>query len=280
MVAAKLSNDDDPFLQAALHSATLRFQETHRPDPLFHDPYVACLVPANTSVYMKQHSHPYCVATRFIDDKLLQTLRNDDELKQVVLLTDGADTRVYRLTWPSSTLIFDISPDIIYSEVSQKLRDIGAQISRSCLLLHVSLESSNIQEVLRKKGFNGNRPSIWSLQGLPLLTLASFEDVLSIVSSLATKGSLVIGEVPTELELTTDQEERMHKLFMRHGFQIHVIDHEDVARSFGRDLSRESYNRVLFVAEHLRFSDDQVEMWRSEFQRTEEDGDEEGFEDL
>lgn len=116
---------------------------------------MACLVPANTPVYMKQHTDPYCLATRFIDDKLLQILRDTDELKQVVLLNDGADTRAYRLTWPSSTLIFDISPDRIYCEVSQKLRAIGAQISRSCLLLHVSLESPNIREDLQRKGFNG-----------------------------------------------------------------------------------------------------------------------------
>ncbi|XP_021763192.1 uncharacterized protein LOC110727907 [Chenopodium quinoa] len=284
-VAVNLSSDDDPFLQAALHSATLRFQETHRPDPLFHDPYVACLVPANIPVYMEQHVHPYCLATKFIDDSLLQNLRNNDELKQVVLLTDGADTRVYRLTWPSSTLIFDISPDRIYCNVSQKLKDIGAQISRSCLLLHVSLDSSNIQEVLRKKGFNGNRPSIWALQGLPLMTLTSFEDILSAVSSLAMKGSLVMGEVPvclaeTEVELKTSHEEWMHKLFMRHGFQVHVIDYKDVASSLSRDLSNETSSTMLFVAEHMRFSDDQMEMWRSEFQRTEEEADEEGFEDL
>ncbi|KMT06060.1 hypothetical protein BVRB_7g163850 [Beta vulgaris subsp. vulgaris] len=284
-VAAKSSCDDDPHFHAALHSITLRFQETHRPDPLFHDPYVACLVPANTPVYIKQHTHPYCVATRFIDDKLLQALRDTDELKQVVLLTDGADTRAYRLTWPSSTLIFNISPDRIYCEVSQKLRDIGAQISRSCLLLHVSLESSDIQEVLQKKGFNGNRPSIWALQGLPLMTLTSFEDILTVVSSLAIKGSLLIGEIPvwlaeTEFKLKTGQEEWMHKLFMRHGFQVHVIDCEDVARSLSKDLSRETSSSMLFVAEHLRFSDDQMETWRREFQRTEEEGDEEGFEDL
>ncbi|KAL2945356.1 putative S-adenosyl-L-methionine-dependent methyltransferase, partial [Bienertia sinuspersici] len=210
-VAAKLSDNDDPLFGAALHSASLH--------PLFHDPYVACLVTTNTPVHRKHHTHPYCLATRFVDDTLLQTLQNTDELKQVVLLTDGADTRAYRLTWPSSTLIFDISPDRIYSEVSQKLKDIGAQISKSCLMLHVSQESSNMQELLQMKGFNGQRPSIWILQGLPLMTLTTFEDLLTVVNSLAMKGN--------------------------------------VARSLGRDLSTEMCSSILFTAEHLRFSDDQ-----------------------
>uniref|UniRef100_A0A7C9AU41 Uncharacterized protein n=1 Tax=Opuntia streptacantha TaxID=393608 RepID=A0A7C9AU41_OPUST len=163
-VTAKLNSNDDPLLQAAIHAATLRFQETHRPEPLFHDPYVACLVPENTHLDEEQYTHPYCLATRFIDDKLLETLRNTDGLRQVVLLTDGADTRPYRLTWPSSTLIFDVSPDRIYMAASQKLKGIGAEIPRSCLLLHVPLECSSIEEALQNKGFNGNRPSIWALQ--------------------------------------------------------------------------------------------------------------------
>ncbi|XP_057535926.1 O-methyltransferase 1, chloroplastic [Amaranthus tricolor] len=280
-----LSGDDDLLFKASLRSATLRFQETNRPDPLFHDPYVACLVPGNTPIYTEQHVHRYCLATRFIDDTLLQTLRNTEELKQVVLLTDGADTRAYRLTWPNFTLIFDISRVRIYCEVSQKLRDIGAQINRTCLLLHVSSESSNIAEELRKKGFNGNRPSLWVLQGLPLTTLANFEDVLCAVGSLAMKGSLVIGELPawlagTDFEQKISQREWMHTLFMRHGFQVQMIDCEDVAKSLGRKLSRETSSNMLFVAEHLRFSDDQMEMWQREFQMAEEDGDEEGFEDF
>lgn len=168
-VTAKLNSGDDPLLQAAIHAATLRFKETHRPEPLFHDPYVACLVPENTSSDVEQYTHPHCFATRFIDDKMLETLRNTDGLKQVVLLTDGADTRPYRLTWPSSTLIFEVSPDRIYTEACQELVGIGAQIPRSCLLLHVPSEALSIEEALRNKGFNGNRPSIWALQVFVLL---------------------------------------------------------------------------------------------------------------
>lgn len=40
---------------------------------------------------------------------------------QVVLLTDGMDTRPYRLNWPSSTLMFDISPDELYKIAAEKL---------------------------------------------------------------------------------------------------------------------------------------------------------------
>lgn len=40
---------------------------------------------------------------------------------QVVLLTDGMDTRPYRLSWPPSTVIFDLSPERVFRSAAEKL---------------------------------------------------------------------------------------------------------------------------------------------------------------
>lgn len=40
---------------------------------------------------------------------------------QVVLLSDGMDTRPYRLNWPTSTIIFDISSERIFKKSAEKL---------------------------------------------------------------------------------------------------------------------------------------------------------------
>jgi hypothetical protein len=53
-------------------------------EPLFVDPYAGCLVAPNVQMDIKQCSHHYCLATKFIDDKLLQTVNHIDGLKQVV----------------------------------------------------------------------------------------------------------------------------------------------------------------------------------------------------
>lgn len=88
----------------------------------------------------------YCLATKFIDETLLNAVGHSDGVRQVsivaqktqnkspfslsdgvgitqqvVLLTDGMDTRPYRLRWPSSTLIFEISPTKVFNVASQKL---------------------------------------------------------------------------------------------------------------------------------------------------------------
>ncbi|KAE8703554.1 Tubulin gamma complex-associated protein isoform 1 [Hibiscus syriacus] len=276
-IRAQLSDDNDPLLQSAINSASLH--------PLFVDPYAGCFVLPHTRMDLENKSKQYCIATKFIDDKLLRTVNHIDGLKQVVLLSDGMDTRPYRLNWPSSTIIFDISPKRVFQKATEKLNGIGAKIPRRCLLLHVPLESPNIQETLVMKGFNGNRPSIWAIQGLPVMTLASFEEILLTASGMAMKGCLFLGELPawlaeTEFGNKSSTQKWMDNLFMSNGFKVEMISYDEVAKRLGKVVKPGDSENILFVAEQLRCSDDQMETWRRELQRVEEDGDEEGFEEL
>ncbi|XP_015080129.1 uncharacterized protein LOC107023830 isoform X2 [Solanum pennellii] len=284
----KVQQENDPFFHAAIERASLRFRESQSPDPLFIDPYVGCLLPCNSLEDMDQQLHPYCLATKFIDDKLLETMQSTDGLKQVVLLTDGLDTRPYRLNWPKSTLVFDICPDKVFRGALQKLQDAGAKIPRGCMSFHVPSESFDVENTLCSKGFSGTRPSIWAFQGLPVVNLESFKDILSTVSNLAMKGCLFLGELPVCLaEMDVGDQSAIKKwlddLFMSYGFWVKMIEYDEVARNLRQDSAKrvsEVSTSILFVAEHLRFSDDQMETWRTEFQRIEEEGDEEGFEEL
>lgn len=52
-------------------------------EPLFLDPYAGCFVRDNTPEDVIQDLHPYCLAAKFIDDKLLNTVSLIDGLKQV-----------------------------------------------------------------------------------------------------------------------------------------------------------------------------------------------------
>lgn len=221
----KLNHQNDSLFQAAIERASLRFQETLRPDPLFVDPYAGCLVPTN-NVVIEVDVTPrvplYCLATKFIDDKLLNALGDDDDLRQVVLFTDGMDTRPYRLNWPRSTLVFDISPQRVFRGAALKLEDVGARIGRSCMFIHVPCESADIEEMMRNGGFKGTRPSIWVFQGLPVVNLARFKEILSVTSNLATKGSVLLGELPswlseTDANIKSTKTQWMDNLFMSNG---------------------------------------------------------------
>ncbi|XP_020080899.1 uncharacterized protein LOC109704565 isoform X1 [Ananas comosus] len=202
-------DESDPLLRSALAAASIRHRESLRPDPLFIDPYAGCLLSLDVNhCDMEEYaisitgSSPsyYRIATKYIDDKLLNFVSRSDDLRQIVLLTDGMDTRPLRMNWPRSSILYDVSPERIFKVASQRFKGVGAKVSRGCLLIHILVESSNLLESFYRNGFNGGRPSIWALQGLPLSTLASLNDLLLVISSLAMKGSIFLGELPACLE--------------------------------------------------------------------------------
>ncbi|GER34702.1 S-adenosyl-L-methionine-dependentmethyltransferases superfamily protein [Striga asiatica] len=278
--SAKLEtkDKDDHYYREAMKRACLH--------PMFTDPYIRCLLPPIIETEQAQILNKHCLATKFIDDKLVKTMQKIDAFRQVVLLSDGMDTRPYRLNWPLSTILFDVSLDRFYKTSTKKLEGVGAKIPRGCLFFHVPSETPNIQQALRIKGFNGARPSLWVLQGLPVSSLASFKDILCVVSNLAMKGSIFLGELAddwlfeTETGIKSTIMECMDKLFMSHGLRVEMIGYDEVAGNIGKESVKDGRENILFVAEQLQFSDDQMELWRREFQRLEEDGDEEGFEEL
>lgn len=192
------------------------------------------------------------------------------------------DTRPYRLNWPRSSVIYDISPEEVFKHASEKLKGAGAKISKGSMLFHVPLESSDIPSDLCKKGFSGNRPSLWILQGLPLASVSTFESILSIVSSLAMEGCIFLGELPDLLPEdkpgNTHTKHELEKLFMRHGFQVGLSDYSEMVRKLQLDLPPGDCR--LFTSRQLRLSDAQTETWREHFGRLEEEADEEGFEEM
>ena len=58
-------------------------------EPLFVDPYAGCLVHPDVQMDLKECSHQYCLATKFIDDKLLSAVNHIDGLKQVLCLPNS-----------------------------------------------------------------------------------------------------------------------------------------------------------------------------------------------
>ena len=45
-----------------------------------------------------------------------------------------------------------------------KASGVGAKIPKSCMFYHIPLESFDIEQSLRFKGYNGNRRSVWAIQ--------------------------------------------------------------------------------------------------------------------
>ncbi|KAF3330784.1 S-adenosyl-L-methionine-dependent methyltransferase [Carex littledalei] len=293
-VTARFDQEEsDPLLRAALTAAWIRDQESRRSDPLFIDTYACGLLSSDTSsddVGKCLHStnvsdmYHYRLATKFIDERLHQLLSTSDQFRQIVLLSDGMDTRPYRLNWPRLSVVYDLSPERVFELGTKRLKVIGTKTSRNCLLFHCPMDSRNLQETLCTNGFNGNQPSLWVFQGLPLANSINFEELLLLISSLAMKGSIFFGQlhIPSDWIISGTKEEWLEKVLLRHGFRGGLVKYSEVAGNSGSDSDAgfESPGSVLFVAEHLRMSDAQMEVWRMHVGRMEEEADEEGFEEL
>ncbi|KAG6535974.1 hypothetical protein ZIOFF_001009 [Zingiber officinale] len=309
--AARLGGErPDPLLEAAVRAAFLRFQESLRPDPQFIDPYSSCLLSSTVShhdVESKYSPNPcqYRLATKFIDDNLLSMLGTTEDLRQIVLLTDGMDTRPYRLNWPRSSVIFEISPQSVFNIASQKLKEAGAKVSRNCILLHVPLESTDLQLALCERGYNGNKPSLWAIQtAFPVSAcahvyypLASLDyenmSIVMLITLMTAHYQFGCKRMPCSklapmmrLEahkyLMTQDNKSKRKHSMKNEGDIDSLGFVRMCLDINKDsqLDKSGDGSFLFIAEQLRFSDAQMEIWRTHLERIEDEGDEEGFDEL
>eukprot|EP00249_Psilotum_nudum_P012462 c23799_g1_i2 orf=91-1074(+) len=292
--SAHLQHQQKQRLLAAVGAAAMRMHAGRVAKPLINDPYAASLVALIPDAPNGDNScnfdgHHYEIATRFIDDSLLDTVKQDNAVRQVVLLSDGMDTRPYRLPWPPNTLIFDVSFDAVFKLAREQLLVSGAKVPKMCLFRHVSAEPVDWERwslALKEVGYQGDKPSVWVLQGLDHLT-SGLQDILTCVSSLAMKGAFVFGELPlTALDTAFKDtgKQQLEEVFMGQGFKVKTVSYHKIAQEYVCTQYEEFTGggfgkRFLFVAQQLRLSDDQVAKARREIEIAEEAGDEDTFED-
>ncbi|GJP29105.1 hypothetical protein CLOM_g11295, partial [Closterium sp. NIES-68] len=308
-------------------AASWRSTESARDGALLLDPYAGLLTAAEGSGREEEASGAgeagddaaeaasYLVATRFIDDAILeavaQLVDGTEEIRQVVLLTDGYDTRPYRMAWPRPMVVFDVSPAAPYTACHQCLLEAGARPAGGSMVRHVSADLASGEdwrdegwgEKLQRHGYRGDRPSLWVLQGLPHLSPSGLKAILGHLQGLLMAGCRVIGELPLQAlaphspAVAADPSgalAALSSLFASHGLlaEVHPIplvaaryaENFPTARrltdNLGGSERAETRSAVLVSAAQQRMSDAQVELLAEEMRIAETWGDEEGFEDL
>ncbi|CAI5471935.1 unnamed protein product [Closterium sp. Yama58-4] len=320
--------------RAEERAAYWRSVESARDGALLVDPYAALLAAAkqqrkaegkgnagNDPGEAAVEAASYLVATRFLDDAIeeavAQLVGGAEEVRQVVLLTDGCDTRPYRMAWPRPMVLFDVSPAAPYTACHNLLHEAGARPACGSVVRHVSADLSTGEdwrdegwgEKLQRLGYRGDRPSLWVLQGLPQLSASGLKAILGHLQGLLMTGCQVIGELPLHAIApqaiagtgeSGSQEDpsvavaALSALFASHGLLAEVHSNVPVAALYAQqcptaqrlldDLSGSDgpapRNMMLFSATQQRMSDAQVELLAEEMRIAEAWGDEEGFEDL
>ena len=186
-----------PVAETSRWMAAARARESEREDRLFHDPLAAALAGSAGFEWLDRlEPVPWpggpgsysVIRTRFFDDFLLGTCQRP-EVRQVVLLAAGMDTRALRLDWPTGTRLYELDlPEVLRSKAAI-MEERGAKPLCERVAVEVDLESDDWPRTLLAAGYEPSRPTVWMIEGLLFyLIQETVHRLLRHVSDLSTTG--------------------------------------------------------------------------------------------
>lgn len=193
------SSDMERLGSTGLWTAAIRARESAREDALFVDPLAALFANAGGSHWLEQthDERPQSVdfaavgiviRTRFFDDFLLHATR-DAQIRQVVILAAGMDTRAYRLSWPEQTQLFELDQPTVLASKEQILASANAVPSCERHTVGVDL-SQPWAALLQQAGFDPGQRSVWLMEGFLLyLPVEAVLRIFDIITTLSVAGS-------------------------------------------------------------------------------------------
>lgn len=180
--------------------------------PLVRDGYAKHFIAASADPYLTgQLAHPgisegatvfprlYGVQTRFFDEFFSSAAARG--IRQAVIVAAGLDSRTYRLEWPSGTTVFEIDQPKVLEFKRRVLAEHGAEPAARRVEVAADLRD-DWSIPLRATGFDPQRPTAWSVEGiLPYLTGDAQDTLLTRIGDLSAPGSrLAIGALGSRLD--------------------------------------------------------------------------------
>ncbi len=270
---SSLRTDDDTWDIAtsvgatAVMVAAARAAETERDNPLIRDPYAKVLVAgAGTGVWgfmldddfitkvsdadaeaaaIFEHMGSYqAVRTHFFDDFFAKAIAAD--IRQIVILASGLDSRAYRLEWPAGTTVYEIDqPKVLeYKTATLDEHGVSPTAVRRAVPMDLRFDWPN---ALRETGFDASVPTAWLAEGLLMYLPADAQDRLfEQITALSAPGSHIAAE--TMGVQAEERREQMRERFERIAEQFGMDDALDVAELTYNDPDRADV--ADWLAEH------------------------------
>jgi methyltransferase (TIGR00027 family) len=133
------------------------------------------------------------IRTRFFDDTVIRTLEEKRDLRQVVIVAAGMDTRAFRLSWPETTTIFEIDHEALLTEKKSRLLALGKGQSTANRIDVPADLSTEWTDALVTAGFDRTIPTLWVIEGLTFfLTEDQVQSMLRICRGLSSPGSVLV----------------------------------------------------------------------------------------
>ncbi|WP_250123447.1 SAM-dependent methyltransferase [Chroococcidiopsis sp. CCMEE 29] len=245
--------------------AAARAIETQRPDALFIDPFAEQLAGADAiqaaiprlEEYEKRGRPFSSVRTRFFDDFLMNC---SHDVRQVVLLGAGMDTRAFRLNWKAGTHIYEID----HSDVLHYKESVLAGIHPHCTRHSIcaDLKESRWSQLLLEQGYQSSEPSIWLLEGfLYYLNSTEVHNLLTKLKNMTILGSWFGTDVINSVVLNGPDEwakywqsscDHPESFLANYGWKATAIQPGEKGASFGR-FTYQFPDRSVPETQHIFF---------------------------
>ncbi len=195
------------------------------------------------------------VRTRYFDDALLN-LVDQTEIRQIVLLAAGMDTRAFRLPWPAGVSFFELDRLDVQDYKADVLAQLPAEPACRRTVIRVDLADDWVAALLQT-GFRADLPAAFLVEGLFIyLDDSAMESLFMGLRRIAADGSWLgadlvnpaflsaplVKPLRQKMELlgcpwrcgVTDPE----ALFRRQGWQAGVVSPGELTANYNRWLYR------------------------------------------
>jgi methyltransferase (TIGR00027 family) len=220
--------------------ATSRALASQGPEPLLDDPFAEPLVRAvglaaslrildgdvsledEPMLNRKTRTEQMLVWTRFFDDFF--TGATGAGVGQAVILASGLDTRAYRLAWPAGTVVYEIDQPQVIEFKTSTLADLGATPNAEHRAIGIDLRD-DWPVALRAGGFNVDRPTAWSAEGLlPYLSAEAQDRLFDNITALSAPGSQLATEHIPDQAASDEGRQRFTERWQSEGFDLDAAD--------------------------------------------------------
>ncbi len=152
------------------------------------DPYLnGLLANPGTSEGATVFPRLYGVQTRFFDEFFASA--TDRDIRQAVIIAAGLDSRSYRLNWHSGTTVFEVDQPKVLEFKKRVLAEHAAEPAAHRVDVAADLRD-DWSIPLRAAGFDPQKPTAWSVEGiLPYLTGDAQDTLFTRISDLSAPGS-------------------------------------------------------------------------------------------
>ncbi|BCQ10412.1 putative S-adenosyl-L-methionine-dependent methyltransferase [Mycobacterium heckeshornense] len=167
------------------------------------------------------------VRTKFFDEFFLDA--TNAGITQAVILAAGLDSRAYRLPWPAGTTVYEIDQPQVIEFKSRTLAELGVKPTAFRRAVAIDLRD-DWPTALRAAGFDPDKPTAWSAEGLlGYLPPEAQDRLLDTITTLSAPGSRIATESgpnrdPAAVERMKERMRTISQRWREHGLDLDMTE--------------------------------------------------------